>query len=765
VVKIVYDKYAKLMWVAHYGGIQYYDLVNKTWSEVTTLKNAFAASCWIYVDPYDTDKVYFSFFTNSALSAKKRASSLIANAETSIFEYSKSAKTVKNYLIDATVKGIYPLIAKTSANTLWVTKDINYLYKYDLSGSKVLEKIDIKSKIPEIASLGASAYILKQPTAITAVSGTKTVLLAVSCIINSPLTLNLYVLRVTDNDSAASTVEVVKVKSASPASLGTGFMYGAWSLIADPLNADKFYISSSHIDSDVPAALYKSTDQGKTWSEQTTTASAIYNLQQITVDPTGYIYAVRGYSVNQQNLSDLQAFGLCAWGGGLSHETFYYNKVSVTPPTGGTAAAGAYDASKAEAEIEAYAMMFMLLDGYYYGEARFGVFKNYPKDGGAGYIAQMMCFEPKCAPYAPRVDEENLNFEVADKKTIEIPLRSPGLPLAMDSFMTATISNDTVSVKDSSDAPVPVAVEYKAVGNKIVLTGDFSGTTYKVTLKCGVNGIKNIKGASLTNTRIDEFKDEVTYTFGAAAPEYYTPPSDLNGPVKMPGGNAKCDLIVNKVWWTSAPVIGQPLTVNFEISNIGSAKTAAGDGIQKAKVYLNNVLVEAKAYNDIPAKGKVALTSTIPGSSIVGAVQTKIIVLADATDKVAEIRETNNTNSASFIIETRPDLVVKEIILSPKPKAKAPLTINFKISNSGAAATTAGAGVQAASVFVDGKPVGTVSYDDVPKGGSVVKQLVLPLGIATAGTHKVKVSVDTNNAVAEVSELNNSLEKSFLIAK
>jgi subtilase family serine protease len=132
---------------------------------------------------------------------------------------------------------------------------------------------------------------------------------------------------------------------------------------------------------------------------------------------------------------------------------------------------------------------------------------------------------------------------------------------------------------------------------------------------------------------------------------------------------------------------------------------------------------------------------------------------------VVEIRETNNTNSASFMIETRPDLIVKEITLSPRPKAKAPLTISFKISNSGAAATTAGAGVQVATVFVDGKPVGTVSYDDVPKGGSVVKQLVLPLGIATAGTHKIKVSADTNNAVAEISELNNSLEKSFSIAK
>lgn len=141
------------------------------------------------------------------------------------------------------------------------------------------------------------------------------------------------------------------------------------------------------------------------------------------------------------------------------------------------------------------------------------------------------------------------------------------------------------------------------------------------------------------------------------------------------------------------------------------------------------------------------------------------VLWADATDKVAETRETNNTNSASFMIETRSDLIVKEITLSPKPKAKAPLTIYFKIINTGAAITTAGAGVQVAAVFVDGKPAGTVTYDDVPKGGSVVRTLALPSGIATAGVHKIKVYADTNKIVDEINENNNSLEKSFSIAK
>jgi subtilase family serine protease len=132
---------------------------------------------------------------------------------------------------------------------------------------------------------------------------------------------------------------------------------------------------------------------------------------------------------------------------------------------------------------------------------------------------------------------------------------------------------------------------------------------------------------------------------------------------------------------------------------------------------------------------------------------------------VVEIRETNNTNSASFMLETRPDLIVKEITLSPKPTAKKPLTIYFKINNIGASATAAGAGMQVATVFVDGKVVGSVAYDDVAKGGSIAKQLALPGGIATAGVHKIKVVADTNKILDEISVLNNSLEKSFSIAK
>ncbi|MHB9139992.1 MAG: CARDB domain-containing protein, partial [Victivallaceae bacterium] len=930
-------------------GVQYYDLVSKSWHDVPALQNDFAAGCSIYVDSYDTDKVYFSFYYSDDGNYNK-VSSKITGAANNIYEYSKSAKTVKAYTIDTdiTVTGTSPQMVKTSASTLWVTKGWDYgssrkiaLIRYDLAKSAIVEKIILSDLIPEVKTPPAdlSSISIRPPYALAA-GPNNTILTPVACTIaytaartsSDGKTTYLgeaknYLIRVTERSGAASTVEVIGAPALNRTDPSTAIMYYARSLIIDPQNSSQMYMALSWTETS-DRTVAKSSDGGTTWTTFSY-STKLFNVYDLAIN-NKTVYAVRGYQSLQNLLSDFQAFGLNAFGGGMGHETMMYNPSrttlrasgfyeyargtndiyaatmqSISWVTGYSDAQGnpyefwsklktyktgdsitdgtwAYISAKdnntgnpitpiwqvvdisnvqdysagtayvkndfvnykgkvyicllgnstyapdstygtyfwTETDIsnigdyssstqyasgnivlynsvyyaataatqgsvpgvvywqktttavtygkapisQAEPMMFMYTDGFSIAEARFATQSQYPQEGGGGWTGHFLVFDPKCAPFAPRVDEESMNPMIPDKKTIEIPLRSPGLALSEDGFIPATINSNTVTIKDELGKPVAATVEYVASGNKIVLTGDFSGLFYQVTLKCGIDGIKNIKGASLTNTRADEFKDEITYSFGIST-EIYTPAADVTGPVKMPAANSKCDLLVSKVWWTGKPVIGQPLTVNFEVKNIGTVKTNAGTGIQKAKVYLNNVLVDVKSYDDIAPKGKVSLTATIPGASIEGGKQYKAMVWADATDKVAEIRETNNTNSASFMIETRPDLIVKEITLSPKPKSKAPLTINFKISNIGASATTAGAGIQVAAVYVDGKPAGTVAYDDVLKGGSIAKQLVLPSGIATAGVHKIKVVGDTNKMVDEINENNNSLEKSFSIAK
>ncbi|MFA6104891.1 MAG: CARDB domain-containing protein [Victivallaceae bacterium] len=775
VTKIAYDKYANRMWVAHYGGIQYYDLAKKTWSEIPALKNDFAAACGIYVDSYDTDKVYFSFYYSGS-SLKNRNCSLLANADTNIFEYSKSAGTIKSYLLESSVLGIFPLIAKTSADTLWVTKNIGYLYKYDLKTGKVLEKINIKDQITEIAALAAGdTYALRPPSAIGTIPVTKTVLVATACYYtyktppaNGANVVKNYVLRITDNGAGASTVELINCDLMNHWVAGS--RNTIWSLITDPTNLNTVYMSLADrvaYASGYPQVILKSADQGRTWTNLTPTDAdrlPLKNLTELAIDPNGIIYGVRGYDTKDQtNFSDFIAFGVSAFGGGLSHDNFTYNTSPAPAPSGGTVATGIYN-STTDAENEAYSMMFMLLDGYYYGEARFGIFKQYPAIGGGGYVAHMLVFEPKCAPFAPRVDEENMKSQVINKTTIEIPLFSPGLPPDLDGFIPETINANTVKITDETGKPVTLSkMEYNAVGRKIVLTGDLSGMVYQVTLKCGIDGIKNIKGASLTNTRADECKDEITYAFGDGIlvnPEIYTPTSTV-GPVQMPQSNSKCDLSVDKVWWDKPPVAGQPLTVKYQICNVGTVKTNAAAGDLVAKVYLNNIKMDMVTFGNLAPKASVTLSSTINGGFITAGKQTTIMVWADAKSKLLETREGNNINSATFFLDNRPDLKVTAITLSSTKAGK--VTVNFAIANAGVGPTAAGAGAQTAAIYVNGSPAGTVNYDDLAKGATVA--LKLNNVTTTAGTCKVRVVADSTGKVTEANENNNILEKVFVIAK
>ena len=143
---------------------------------------------------------------------------------------------------------------------------------------------------------------------------------------------------------------------------------------------------------------------------------------------------------------------------------------------------------------------------------------------------------------------------------------------------------------------------------------------------------------------------------------------------------------------------------------------------------------------------------------IVGRTNT-IMVMADGTGKVSEMRETNNTGSTTFLIDNRPDLSVKEITLSSTKSGIT--TVNFKIANVGFGPTAAGAGAQTAAVYVNNSQVGTVHYDDLAKGAVVA--LKLDNVTVTAGACRVKVTADSGGIVTEVNEKNNSLERAFII--
>jgi hypothetical protein len=796
VVKLVYDRNSQYMWVAHYKGIQYYDCQAKTWNDIPELQCDYAAAAGIYPDPFDSDKVYFSFYYGTDANTKK-VSSQIAGADTSIFEYSKSAKTVTPpYVIDANNKGVSPQMGKTSANTIWVSKG-SVLYRYDLTAKSVVEQIDMNAVIPEKVTPPANCKTVTIDFIrnVIAAPSAKTVIATVGCniqyatdlIAGTPSTYQKknYVVRVTESATPPSAVDIVNI-SAMNAVDDTGGVFGnngstygfyVRGLAADPsTNGKTMYMALSN-----PGTVLRSTDgAGASWSVFST--DGIFNqVKGIALDGKGNLYGADGYFVGQNIAADFQVFGLCAWGGGMSHDNMAYTPTSaysndgsyIGPYSGYNQSWWSSNGIRGVSQMEP--MMFMLLDGFYMGEARLGTHKSYPSTGSGGHVGHMTVFEPKCSPFAPRVNEPMIpaNPQVINKTAIEIPILSPGLPWQMNDVTLSTLNKNTVQITDETGAvftpsgysfvkPAGPDEAGKFTGTgKLIISGNYTGIVYSVKLICGINGIKNIKGASLTNTRLTEFKDDITLYFGNGvdiSKGTYVPPDTVTGPQKMPLNNSKVDLVVNKVWLAAAPVTGKPLTVKFQIKNIGTVKTSSGT--VAANIYWNNVLVGSVAHGDLAAGAVTADLSFVLDAQYVTAGRTNtIMVKADGNDKVAEMRETNNTGFTTFLIDTRPELAVKEITLSSTKPGKT--TVNFKIANVGFGPTAAGPGAQTAAVYVNNSKVGAVNYNDLAKGAVVA--LKLDNVAVTAGACRIKVVADSAGIVTEVNENNNSLEKAFTI--
>ncbi|MHB9140079.1 MAG: hypothetical protein ACYC4Q_11815, partial [Victivallaceae bacterium] len=327
VVKMAYDQASKLMWVMHYKGVQYYDLVKKSWNDVPELQNDFAAGCSIYVDPFDTDKVYFSFYyTDYSGYGNSKVSSLVSGAANSIYEYSKSAKTVNALVIDtdAAVVGVAPQMVKTSVDTLWVVKGQYVkgarqlaLIRYDLSKKTIVEKIILSDLIPEVKNAPADlSSIALQPPRAMAVGSNNTILTPVSCEMSYTAARTApdgkttytgetknYLIRVTEKSGTASSAEVINNPVINSYLLG----YYARSLIADSKDNNNMYMALS-LTTTTAAMLAKSTDGGTTWVKLSN-SSKFNNVYDLAIN-NKTIYAVRGYQGWQNYICDFAAFGL-----------------------------------------------------------------------------------------------------------------------------------------------------------------------------------------------------------------------------------------------------------------------------------------------------------------------------------------------------------------------------------------------------------------------------------------------------------------------
>ncbi|MFA7232248.1 MAG: CARDB domain-containing protein, partial [Victivallaceae bacterium] len=766
VTSIVYDKYAKYLWIAHYNGIQYYDIANKTWHEIPELRNDFAASCNIYVDPYDTDKVYFSFYSGTGNYSK--VSSQIYKADTDIFEYSKNSRRLISYTIDSTVKGVFPLMAKTSAENLWVIKG-KYLIKYNLSLRQKTASISLQNLIPEFKNHSENTTLsFEYPRCITALNTSeeeKYVLVGISCDIETnnsgTHTWNRknYLLRISNQD--ITNVDALTSNDWNELNTNAKSSFTFRSLMEYPKNSGTLYAAFSSIGN--KSIITKSIDgKGSSWTKIPLSAS-INCLKGMDI-ANDICYVVRGYENGQENLSDFVAFGACSFGGGLSHDNLLYNPAyssglhhssdfyplvptkTATPYASSLYSWNTNPAAYKNGDTQQTPMMFMMLNGYNTAESRFGVFKQYPGTGYNGWEGHMLVFEPKCAPFAPRVDEENTRF-IYKNGEIEIMLRSPGLPPHLDGFIPETINSSTVQVVNNRNgAPVTLTeISYNENAKSIVLTGEFNmPDKYSVTLKCGINGIKNIKGASLTNTRADEYKDEITYVFGENNFTF----SDLS--------------VTELSCSPEAPAVNQPLNLTFKIANTGNFIADAGvSSDQKTSVYLDGNRIGDLNYDEIAPGASITMHFTIPPDKITGPNHT-VRVTADTDNVINEHCETNNSLEKNIVFKVNPaDVSIKDIWTWPaNPVAGQPLYVFFSVKN----LSENSAAASVAEVSIDSSFAGLLQCDNIAGGETHVKMLQINGKYIISGRHKIKVTADAGNSVMESNEKNNVREENINIA-
>ncbi|MFA7230397.1 MAG: CARDB domain-containing protein, partial [Victivallaceae bacterium] len=765
VVKIIYDKTYKRIWIAHYKGVQYYDLINNTWNEIAEMSNEHTALYDMYQDQYDVNKIYFSCFYDKNY---PHVGSQLTGALNSVFEYDKSSKTLKTYTIDATKTFYFPLLAKTAANILWVTIDKNKnVYKYDLNTNQVLETLDLNNIIPEMITTPQDAdttkpVTIRDPRSMI-VTPDNTLLIMVSCDIyytkdqitgqSSKAIRKNYVIRITDKDGGGINIETVNTSDMNLAMSVIGY-YEPRALGIDPRNNDLYMGLSTQPIVENVQSLLKSSDSGKTWIKLASSRDWS-NINAMTISQDGILYAARGYHIGntgQNTLSDLMILGGCAYGSGQTHDEMSYNPSPASSPyitnqgiyySSESSWTGSASAGRSQTEP----MMFMILDGFSTGEARFSIFPRYPRTGGGGHTGHMMVFEPKCAPFAPRVDEVNMSTIYKDGK-IEIPLHSPGLSLTMDGFIAETINSTTVKIFDELGQPYTVdSMVYDETARKIIISGNFtSPARYTVILKCGIDGIKNVKGASLINTRPDEFKDEIAYRFGD---------KDLS----------KSDLIASELSWSPAtPFFNKLLTLTFKITNDGNITASAGDAAdQTADIYLDGTKLGSVNYDDLPYGTSAVLTYNIPDAKIIAGEHT-VKIVADATGKISESDETEESNSISksFVAVVPPDLTVSDIVFFPSaPVKNQQLQIEFKLNNN----ISSDAAASIAAIYFGNNKIGEVNCPPLESRASALISLVVNGNTLVVGTNLLKIIADEKNSVYETSESNNTVAKSVTVTE
>ncbi|MEK6793454.1 MAG: hypothetical protein AABZ39_01660 [Spirochaetota bacterium] len=528
---IRYDQYNNRVWAGTFKGLCYYDIAADTWKAIpefsspTTNVQVYS----IYVDPTTSGRyIYITFRAHRWVSILPPAIPVGEPARSDwlwLWEYDTLTKTYRKFDIDgsASVSSFYMKIVKTAANTVWAMYkhagggECFKIAKYDLSTLTTITNINLSNVIDN--------YQYNAFNAIAAASngGFPQIFIPVGKKGSSTSKWTNGVLRITES-TPSNFIFKTYFKSMED---------GVYSscVFVSRVNSNDVYMMTASTTSGC-GSIFKFNDSNPNGIELRNGASALSGFinDAICDNRDDSVWVVSRNYTYQDNAHDFLDNNAMSVMGGNSHDTFYYDGAALSaapssddiiPVSPTNPDSTIFVSSAVGSEIAPIATR--LLDGMYLGEAR-SACRSMASQGGGGYVKHMFVMDPKSCPYAPRVNVAALDTsvtKVGGTYRMKVKLFSPMLDAARSWFIPSTITTNTVRLADSaSNLIAPSEINYISNENAVefVTTNTLPGGKYYLTLTCGIDGIKNSRGASLVNTRPDEFKDEITieYTYANA---------------------------------------------------------------------------------------------------------------------------------------------------------------------------------------------------------------------------------------------------------
>ncbi|HOB97656.1 MAG TPA: cadherin domain-containing protein, partial [Verrucomicrobiota bacterium] len=536
VYRVTYDAYNHKVWIGTFKGVCAYDLATGAWEQPAGLTSAAPAPVYqIYVDPTTAGQYLYVTFSAGATGCTPGISDYLC-----VLEYNVSTGAIKRYKFhgDAMYNAS---VTKTAPNTLWavywrLSTTQALVSKYSTDTAQLLSSVD----------LGNVDNVSYKPTA----TGSKFAYQVASAKVNG--VDRVYV---TIRNEATPFNGVLRIEdvSAGPQLTVWGHNVTAYgtdkrpaALAVSPLAPGTVYcIMTGQYDTDAASRIYRFGDAepvaGTLMTIAGTSTAISGSINNTTFGPDGTtLYYTQSFSdPYHEPVVDFFPFGAAAGMGGYTHDYYSYggwidpyyygnrdNLISAATSPDYARDADLYAASSRSTSEMPFSTSLHLMNGFYLAEARLGTLIGYPAGANGGHTGHMFVFDPKACPYAPRVDEEETLYEVADRRTLRARIFSPGFPSDWANlksreggFIASTVNANTVALTSAAGATVgleSVAYVEREVAGKFVCevvvraAADLAyGGTYRLTLACGVNGIKNNKGASLVNTRPDEFRDDI----------------------------------------------------------------------------------------------------------------------------------------------------------------------------------------------------------------------------------------------------------------